>query len=113
MTRAQAAQRGDRELTIADLDSMKYLVAVMKVHVYYYYYYYLLFFLLPFLSLTFVTPQETLRYHPILSGVTRIAGHDDDIPLGVPQKTRSGEIINSVPVSKGQRVYLSFAGYNR
>jgi cytochrome P450 len=29
--RAQASQRGDDELSIADLDSMKYLLAAMKV----------------------------------------------------------------------------------
>jgi len=38
-TRAQAAQRGDAELSVADLDSMKSLLALMK---------------------------ETLRYHPII-----------------------------------------------
>jgi hypothetical protein len=31
VTRAQAAQRGDAELSVADLDSMKYLLALMKV----------------------------------------------------------------------------------
>ena len=30
-TRAHAAQRGDTELTVPDLDSMKYLLALMKV----------------------------------------------------------------------------------
>ena len=30
-TRRHAAQRGDDELTVADLDSMKYLLAVIKV----------------------------------------------------------------------------------
>ena len=30
-TRTRATQRGDRELSVADLDSMKYLIAVMKV----------------------------------------------------------------------------------
>ena len=30
-TRRRAAQRGDDELTVADLDSMKYLLAVIKV----------------------------------------------------------------------------------
>jgi cytochrome P450 len=30
-TRAQAAQRGNGELTVADLDSMQYLLSVMKV----------------------------------------------------------------------------------
>jgi hypothetical protein len=30
-TQAQAVQRGDGELSVADLDSMKYLLALMKV----------------------------------------------------------------------------------
>jgi len=33
-TRVQAAQRGDAELSVADLDSMKHLVALMKVSSY-------------------------------------------------------------------------------
>lgn len=46
-TRAQAAQRGDRELTVADLDSMKCLLALMKVRL-------LMFFLLS-LQLTYLS----------------------------------------------------------
>jgi hypothetical protein len=33
-TRAQATQRGDSELTIADLDGMSNLIALMKVGIY-------------------------------------------------------------------------------
>ncbi|KAF8509096.1 cytochrome P450 [Gautieria morchelliformis] len=85
-TRAQASQRGDRELSVADLDSMPYLLALMK---------------------------ETLRYHPIVSSMLRSAGRDDVIPLATPLKTRTGEIITSIPVSKGQHINISISGYNR
>ncbi|KAF8576236.1 cytochrome P450 [Ramaria rubella] len=84
--RMQAAQRGDGYLSVADLDSMKYLLAVIK---------------------------ETLRYHPIILLLNREAGRDDVIPLSIPQQTRSGEIITSIPVSKGQRIMISVAAYNR
>ncbi|KIJ34127.1 hypothetical protein M422DRAFT_263776 [Sphaerobolus stellatus SS14] len=81
-----AAARGDSDLTIQDLDSMKYLAAVMK---------------------------ETLRYSPILSLLQRQAGRDDIIPLSTPLKTKTGETITSIPVSKGQVIYASIANYNR
>ncbi|KIJ47478.1 hypothetical protein M422DRAFT_248896 [Sphaerobolus stellatus SS14] len=85
-TRAAAADRGDSELTIADLDSMKYLLAAMK---------------------------ETLRFNPIAAGLVREATRDDAIPLSIPQKTKTGETITSVSVSKGQTVMMSFIAYNR
>ncbi|KAF8511968.1 PAH-inducible cytochrome P450 monooxygenase PC-PAH 1 [Gautieria morchelliformis] len=85
-TRAQAAQRGNGELTIADLDSMQCLLSVMK---------------------------ETLRYHPILTILSRVAGREDIIPLSSPQTTKTGEVVTSFPVSKGQRVLISIAAYNR
>ncbi|KIJ31170.1 hypothetical protein M422DRAFT_267252 [Sphaerobolus stellatus SS14] len=85
-TRAAAAERGDSDLTIADLDSMKYLLAAMK---------------------------ETLRYHPIAVGLFREAARDDVIPLSTPQKTKTGEMVTSVPISKGQQVTISFLAYNR
>ncbi|KAF8589322.1 cytochrome P450 [Ramaria rubella] len=84
--RAQAAERGDTELTISDLDSMPYLLALMK---------------------------ETLRFHPILSSLTRAAGRDDIIPLATPQRTTSGEVITNIPVWEGQTIFLSIAAYNR
>ncbi|KAF8518583.1 cytochrome P450, partial [Gautieria morchelliformis] len=86
VTREQAAQRGDHDLSIADLDSMTCLLALMK---------------------------ETLRYHPIVPGLVRLAGRDDVIPLAIPQKTRAGEFIISIPVNRGQRIVISIAGYNR
>ncbi|KIJ23530.1 hypothetical protein M422DRAFT_275874 [Sphaerobolus stellatus SS14] len=85
-TRAAARDRGDTELTVADLDSMKCLLAVMK---------------------------ETLRFHPIVPLLVREAARDDIIPLSIPQKTKTGEIITSVPISKGQHIELSLLAYNR
>ena len=43
----------------------------------------------------------------------RMAGRDSVIPLAMPQKTKTGEIITSIPVSKGQHIFCSFAAYNR
>ncbi|KIJ40565.1 hypothetical protein M422DRAFT_173549, partial [Sphaerobolus stellatus SS14] len=85
-TRAAARDRGDTELTVADLDSMKCLLAAMK---------------------------ETLRFHPISILLIREAARDDIIPLSIPQKTKTGEIITSVPISKGQQIELSLMAYNR
>ncbi|KAF8507406.1 cytochrome P450 [Gautieria morchelliformis] len=85
-TRAQAGQRGNGELTVADLDSMQCLLSVMK---------------------------ETLRYHPIGPTLARVAGREDIIPLSAPQTTKSGEVVTSIPVSKGQRVLISIGAYNR
>ncbi|KAF8507409.1 PAH-inducible cytochrome P450 monooxygenase PC-PAH 1 [Gautieria morchelliformis] len=85
-TRAQAAQRGNGELTIADLDSMQCLHSVIK---------------------------ETLRYHPITTLLSRVAGREDIIPLSAPQTTKTGEAVTSIPVSKGQRVSISIGAYNR
>jgi len=84
--RADAIARGDEDITIPDLDSMKYMGAVMK---------------------------ETLRYHTIVLQMFRRAGHDDVIPLDFPQRTVSGDVITSIPVSKGQVVQLGIAAYNR
>ncbi|KAF8513598.1 cytochrome P450 [Hysterangium stoloniferum] len=84
VTRAQAAQRGKVELTIPDLDSMPYLLAL-----------------------------ETLRFHPIIPHLIREARRDDMIPLETPITTKVGQVITSIPVSRGQRVYTSFVAYNR
>jgi len=85
-TRAQATQRGDYGMSVADVDSMKYLLALMK---------------------------ETLRYYPIVHALVRSAGRDDIIPLATPQTTKTGETLTGIPVSKGQRVMVSIAAYNR
>ncbi|GJJ11014.1 hypothetical protein Clacol_005243 [Clathrus columnatus] len=84
--RTRVAERGDDEITITDLDSMQYLPALMK---------------------------ETLRYHPIASGLFRIAGRDDHIPLDIPIKLTNGEVVSSIPIERGQQVFMSIINYNR
>ncbi|OCH91778.1 cytochrome P450 [Obba rivulosa] len=84
--RNNLTRRGESEYTIEDLESMKYTVAVVK---------------------------ETMRLHPILYHTTREAARDDIIPLSEPIKSRTGELIKNISISKGQLVLLSFWGYNR
>ncbi|KIJ34130.1 hypothetical protein M422DRAFT_35204 [Sphaerobolus stellatus SS14] len=85
-TRRKASARGDFELSVQDIESMKYLAAVMK---------------------------ETMRLNAIIPVLQRQAGRDEVIPLSTPVKTKSGDILTSIPISKGQIVYLSLALYNR
>ncbi|KAF8520311.1 cytochrome P450 [Gautieria morchelliformis] len=85
-TRLQAVQRGEEELTAAALDSMRLLGAVLK---------------------------ETLRFHPILPQMQRIAGCDAVIPLSTPLRTKTGQFITGIPISKGQTILLSVAAFNR
>ncbi|KAE9399218.1 cytochrome P450 [Gymnopus androsaceus JB14] len=76
----------DKELTASDYDSMPFFNAVIK---------------------------EALRLHPIAPVLSRQAASDDSIPLEFPIITESGEEISQIPVSKGQRIILSIAMYNR
>ncbi|KAF8580093.1 PAH-inducible cytochrome P450 monooxygenase PC-PAH 1 [Ramaria rubella] len=85
-TCSRASQRAQIELSLSDLESMPYLAALIK---------------------------ETLRFHPPVAGLTRVADQDDVLPLSVPHKTKTGEMITELPVSKGQRIIISIAGYNR
>lgn len=57
--------------------------------------------------------QETLRFHPIVVYLDRVAGRDDVIPLSTSQSTVKGETLTSIPISKGQKILLSIAAYNR
>ncbi|KAJ3737089.1 cytochrome P450 [Lentinula guzmanii] len=74
------------ELTATDYDSMPFFNAVIK---------------------------EALRLHPIVPNISREAGSDDSIPLEYPVLSESGERLSHVPVSKGQRISLNIAMYNR
>ncbi|KIJ48680.1 hypothetical protein M422DRAFT_247541 [Sphaerobolus stellatus SS14] len=85
-THGKAAERGDSELTIGDLDSMKYMLAALK---------------------------ETLRFNCVIDGLMRQAEKDDIIPLSIPQKTKTGTTVTSIPISKGQIIMLSHFAYNR
>ncbi|KAJ3750223.1 cytochrome P450 [Lentinula detonsa] len=74
------------ELTATDYDSMPFFNAVIK---------------------------EALRLHPIVPSISREAGSDDSIPLEYPVVSESGERLSHVTVSKGQRISLNIAMYNR
>ncbi|KAM5543132.1 hypothetical protein V8D89_003006 [Ganoderma adspersum] len=57
--------------------------------------------------------KETLRLHPIVHGLPRVALKDDVIPLASPIVLTTGERITEVPVKAGQAFHASFAGYQR
>ncbi|KAJ7499869.1 cytochrome P450 [Mycena latifolia] len=56
---------------------------------------------------------ETLRLHPPLDVTTREALVDDVIPIGEPITTTSGEVVNSIAVTKGTCVTVSIRCMNR
>ncbi|EKM53350.1 uncharacterized protein PHACADRAFT_259662 [Phanerochaete carnosa HHB-10118-sp] len=78
--------RGGAGLTAADAESMPYLQAVLR---------------------------EVLRVHPIISQTFRVAVRDDVLPLSKPLTTKSGKVLEKLPIPKGARVILSVAAYNR
>ncbi|KAK0222859.1 cytochrome P450 [Armillaria nabsnona] len=82
--RSRYATKG--ELTAADYDGMPFMNAVIK---------------------------ETLRFHPIVPGLLRIAAYDDVIPLTDPVTTSTGAKLTEIPVEKGQLVEIAIAYYNR
>jgi hypothetical protein len=43
----------------------------------------------------------------------RTAGRDDVIPLSMPLRTKGGQFITGIPISKGQSILLSVAAFNR
>ena len=45
--------------------------------------------------------------------LVRAAGKDDIIPLSQPITTVDGEVINEIPVGKGQGLMFSICAYNR
>ncbi|KAK0214101.1 cytochrome P450 [Armillaria fumosa] len=82
--RSRYATKG--ELTSADYDGMPFMNAVIK---------------------------ETLRFHPIVPALLRIATHDDVIPLTDAVTTSTGAKLTEIPVEKGQLVEIGIAYYNR
>ncbi|TFK25554.1 cytochrome P450 [Coprinopsis marcescibilis] len=78
--------RGGSDFTATDLDNMTYLHAVIK---------------------------ESMRYHPALYQNYRQAARDDVIPLSKPIVGPDGQLTNSLPISKGTKIILSIAAYNR
>ncbi|KAG2067610.1 cytochrome P450 [Suillus decipiens] len=84
--RVNAEARGEDDLLLIDFNNMDFTNAVIK---------------------------EGLRLHPIVPTLFREADSDDVIPLSQPIETKSGKIINEIPVSKGQGITASICTYNR
>ncbi|KAK7020970.1 cytochrome P450 [Favolaschia claudopus] len=57
--------------------------------------------------------KETLRMYPAAALSERVALEDSVIPLATPITTRSGKMIDAIPVGKGQVVMLGVAAYQR
>ncbi|THH20553.1 hypothetical protein EW146_g851 [Bondarzewia mesenterica] len=83
--RSQATARGDEDLSMSDLEGMTHMQAAIK---------------------------ESMRLHPIVWQIGRLAGEDDVIPLAFPVTTKSGKVISAIPVSKGQDIKISICAYN-
>ncbi|KAI0340347.1 cytochrome P450 [Trametopsis cervina] len=77
---------GGADFKMEDLESMPFLQAMLK---------------------------EVLRFHPIVYQVLRRAGRDDVIPLSQPITTANGDVIDQIPVGKGQSILISVCMYNR
>ncbi|KIY53193.1 cytochrome P450 [Fistulina hepatica ATCC 64428] len=79
-------QRGDDVMTAQDMESMQFLNAVIK---------------------------ESLRFHPAVPFINRISSKVDVLPLSVPIALKTGEVVNELPIPKGQKIAASIASYNR
>ncbi|KAH9986673.1 cytochrome P450 [Russula compacta] len=74
------------ELSVADLDGMAYTQATLK---------------------------ESMRLHPIIWMLGRVATRDEVIPLAFPITTKSGEQVSSIPVKKGTILDIAVHAYHR
>ncbi|KIL58929.1 hypothetical protein M378DRAFT_170017 [Amanita muscaria Koide BX008] len=57
--------------------------------------------------------HESLRLHPPIQALQRMADKDDVVPLGSPIKTSSGEMADSIFIPKGTTVTTPFVYINR
>ncbi|KAM6499702.1 Cytochrome P450 [Amanita muscaria] len=57
--------------------------------------------------------HESLRLHPPIQALQRMADKDDVVPLGSPIKTSSGEMVDSIFIPKGTTVTTPFVYINR
>ncbi|KAK0229096.1 cytochrome P450 [Armillaria nabsnona] len=57
--------------------------------------------------------KETLRLHPFVSTLIRVASQDSVMPLSEPITISDGSVIWDIPVLKGQTLVLSLYAYNR
>ncbi|KAM5543943.1 hypothetical protein V8D89_002560 [Ganoderma adspersum] len=92
VARAKVMSRGGTEFTTEDLDSLTLSVNAIKAS---------------------GVEIETLRLHPIATGLPRVAVKDDVIPLAHTIVSTTGATISEIPIKAGQVLYASFAGYQR
>ncbi|KAF9018043.1 cytochrome P450 [Hymenopellis radicata] len=85
-TMATIRMRGQQDVSVNDLDSMTYSLAVVK---------------------------ESMRMHPVVYGPFLEAANDEVLPLSKPIRTLDGRTIAELPIGKGQLMHISIAGYNR
>ncbi|KAI5987609.1 cytochrome P450 [Pisolithus albus] len=57
--------------------------------------------------------HETLRVHPPVTDLFRVAAEDDVIPLSEPVVTRSGKVVNSISVARGTQIGIPISCINR
>lgn len=57
--------------------------------------------------------QETLRLHPPLAGISRVASQDDIIPLTSSITTAAGEVVSQIVIAKGTPVNCPVAYINQ
>ena len=57
--------------------------------------------------------RETLRVHPPVASTLRVAVKDDVLPLSQPYTDINGHVHSTVPVRKGQTVFLPIVAVNR
>ena len=105
--RARVIARGDNRFKTEDLDSLTLSTNAIKASGP------LEARLLMLLTAARVAYQETLRLHPIVPGLPRVAVKDDVIPLARLVVSTTGETISQIPIKAGQVFYASFAGYQR
>ncbi|KAI0259409.1 cytochrome P450 [Gloeopeniophorella convolvens] len=74
------------ELTITDLEGLTYTQAALK---------------------------ESMRLHPIIWTLPRVAGKDELIPLAFPVTTKSGEQVSAIPVKRGTVIDIAIHAYQR
>ncbi|KAG8218156.1 cytochrome P450 [Butyriboletus roseoflavus] len=56
--------------------------------------------------------HETLRIHAPIRESMRIAGEDDVIPLSEPVRTKSGQLIENLPIARGTSLAIPFSSVN-
>ncbi|EGF99140.1 cytochrome P450 monooxygenase [Melampsora larici-populina 98AG31] len=57
--------------------------------------------------------REVLRFIPPATSMLRQAISSDQIPLSTPVTLRNGDIVNSIPIQKGQTILIPISAYNR